>query len=71
MLQCRLSIVKRAPGSCPRPYLEVLRGVRLCGNPQIVPVQHIVSAYQTLAGRIWIITEADRAVTTVLLPSEY
>lgn len=31
----------------------------------------IVSAYQTAAGRIWIITEADRAATTVLLPSEY
>ena len=31
----------------------------------------IVSAYQTGGGRIWIITEADRAVTTVLLPSEY
>jgi hypothetical protein len=30
-----------------------------------------VSAYQTAAGRIWIITEADRSVTTVLLPSEY
>ena len=31
----------------------------------------IVSAYATASGRIWIITEADRAVTTVLLPSEY
>jgi hypothetical protein len=31
----------------------------------------IVSAYQTAAGRIWIITEADRAVTTVLLLEEY
>jgi hypothetical protein len=31
----------------------------------------LVSAYQTAGGRIWIITEADRAVTTVLLPSEY
>jgi hypothetical protein len=31
----------------------------------------IISAYQTAAGRIWIITEADRAVTTVLLPTEY
>lgn len=31
----------------------------------------INSAYQTAEGRIWIITEADRAVTTVLLPSEY
>lgn len=32
----------------------------------------ILSAYHTTAGeKIWIITEHDRSVTTVLLPSEY
>ena len=31
----------------------------------------ILSAYDTAAGRLWIITEADRSATTVLLPSEY
>lgn len=31
----------------------------------------IMSAYETPAGKIWIITEADRSVTTVLLPEEY
>ena len=32
----------------------------------------IVSAYTTSAGeKIWIITEADRSYTTLLLPSEY
>ena len=32
----------------------------------------ILSAYRTVKGdRIWIITEADRSVTTLLLPSEY
>ncbi len=32
----------------------------------------ILSAYTTSAGdRIWIITEADRSATTILLPSEY
>ena len=31
----------------------------------------IISAYQTEAGRLWIITEADRSATTLLLPSEY
>ncbi len=31
----------------------------------------IVSAYETTAGRLWIITEVDRSVTTVLLPEEY
>ena len=32
----------------------------------------ILSAYTTSAGeKIWIITEADRSSTTILLPSEY
>ena len=31
----------------------------------------VLSAYETVGGRIWIITEADRSATTVLLPSEY
>jgi hypothetical protein len=38
-------------------------------------VQHgfrIISAYTTSAGaKIWIITEADRSATTILLPEEY
>ena len=33
---------------------------------------HIVSAYTTSAGdHLWVITEADRSVTTILLPEEY
>ena len=32
----------------------------------------LLSAYKTNAGdRIWIVTEADRSVTTLLLPEEY
>jgi hypothetical protein len=32
----------------------------------------ILSAYTTPLGtRLWVITEADRQVTTILLPSEY
>jgi hypothetical protein len=31
----------------------------------------ILSAYDTPAGKIWIITEHDRSVTTVLRPEEY
>jgi len=31
----------------------------------------IFSAYETPAGRCWIITEADRSSTCVLLPEEY
>lgn len=32
----------------------------------------LLSAYKTTKGeRLWIITEADRSATTILLPSEY
>ena len=31
----------------------------------------LFSAYETSAGRVWIITEADRSSTCILLPSEY
>lgn len=31
----------------------------------------ILSAYSTRLGKLWIITEADRNVTTFLLPEEY
>ena len=31
----------------------------------------VFSAYETSGGRLWVITEADRSATTVLLPSEY
>jgi len=32
----------------------------------------ILSAYQTLKGEsLWVITEADRSATTILLPGEY
>lgn len=34
--------------------------------------ERLLSAYQLADGtRIWVITEADRSVTTVLLPAEY
>jgi hypothetical protein len=31
----------------------------------------VFSSYDVLAGRVWIITEADRSITTILLPKEY
>jgi len=32
----------------------------------------LLSSYRTIAGdRLWVITEADRSVTTLLLPEEY
>jgi len=31
----------------------------------------IFSSYNTKFGKVWIITEADRSATTILLPSDY
>lgn len=33
--------------------------------------ERVFSAYDTTLGRLWVITEADRSATTVLLPEEY
>ena len=33
--------------------------------------ERIFSSYGTPAGKVWIITEADRSITTILLPEEY
>lgn len=37
-------------------------------------IQHgdrVFSSYKTAEGKVWVITEADRSATTILLPSEY
>ncbi len=31
----------------------------------------VFSSYDVSVGRVWVITEADRSVTTILLPEEY
>ena len=31
----------------------------------------VLSSYETPAGRVWVVTEADRSITTILLPEEY
>jgi hypothetical protein len=31
----------------------------------------VLSSYDIPAGRVWVITEPDRSVTTILLPEEY
>jgi hypothetical protein len=38
----------------------------------VVDGSRLLSAYRTLLGkRLWIITEADRSLTTILTPEEY
>jgi hypothetical protein len=43
-----------------------------CANDEaLVSGERILSAYRTLKGeKLWIITEADRSATTILLPEE-
>jgi hypothetical protein len=31
----------------------------------------VFSSYEVPAGRVWVLTEADRSITTILLPEEY
>ncbi len=43
----------------------------LANDRALVDGARVLSAYDTPGGELWIITEADRSATTVLLPSEY
>ncbi|WP_394230525.1 hypothetical protein [Shewanella colwelliana] len=50
---------------------EIAVSDRLLNDEAIVKSGRIMSAYSLDNVRFWIITEADRSVTTLLLPSEY
>lgn len=44
----------------------------LQANREAVTIgRRIFSAYELSNGTVWVITEADRSVTTILLPSDY
>ena len=69
--------------SCESPAVFLDRHVRgdwgeLCeedreaNNQAVIHGERILSAYQTKQGvKLWVITEANRSVTTFLLPDEY
>lgn len=40
-------------------------------NVAVQAGERILAVYETCKGNIWIITEWDRSVTTILFPSEY
>lgn len=51
---------------------EVCDGDKRLNDEAVVDGSRILSAYKTKLGeKIWIITEADRSVTTILLPEQY
>ena len=61
-IACHLSLDPRDLGA--EDQLQNLRAVR--------EGTRVFSAYELRDGtRIWLITEADRSVTTILLPEEY
>jgi len=51
---------------------EVCAEDKALNDADVVEGGRLLSAYRTALGvRIWIITEADRSATTILLPEEY
>ena len=51
---------------------EVDADDRRANDEALVNGERLLSAYKTLLGvRLWVITEADRSSTCVLLPEEY
>ncbi len=45
---------------------------KVFNDKALVTGTRLMSAYTTASGiKIWVITEADRSVTTILLPEEY
>jgi hypothetical protein len=51
---------------------DVSKGDARLNDAAVRDGERILSAYKTKAGeRIWIITEADRSSTCILLPEEY
>ena len=53
-------------------YGDICEDDRQENNLSLKENFRILSAYKTAKGvKFWVITEADRSVTTILLPSEY
>jgi len=50
---------------------EVDKGDWELNDQSVVQGTRILSSFRTNGDRVWIITEADRSATTILLPSEY
>ena len=51
---------------------EVDADDRQANEDALIHGERLLSAYRTNTGtKIWVITEADRSVTTLLLPEEY
>lgn len=57
---------------CQGDWGEVCKEDKLANDQALREGTRLLSAYRTLKGvRLWIITEWNRSVTTILLPDEY
>ena len=50
---------------------DTCEGDKLRNENALAADERILSVYDTLRGKIWIITEWDRSYTTILFPNEY
>lgn len=50
---------------------ELCEEDRLLNDEAVQIGERVLAAYPTSKGKVWIITEWDRSVTTILFPSEY
>ena len=50
---------------------ELCEEDRLQNDEAVQIGERVLAAYPTTKGTVWIITEWDRSVTTILFPSEY
>ena len=52
--------------------LSIAAGLRLLSIYRLPDDKRLLSSYAVPSGRkVWIVTEADRSTTTILLPDEY
>jgi hypothetical protein len=67
----------QSPGDFLNRHVQGCRGDlceedKLANDQALIDGSRILSAFRTLKGtKIWVITEADRSSTCLLLPSEY
>lgn len=66
-----IEIFKAMERFCNKDWGEMDEEDKATNEQALIEGNRIMGAYQTCKGKIWIITEADRTVTTILFPSEY
>lgn len=66
-----IEIFKAMERFCNKDWGEMDEEDKASNEQALIEGSRIMGAYQTCKGKIWIIMEADRTVTTILFPSEY